>query len=92
MPVPTSIPGHRAISRPPQAHNHNADLLKHHKEAIDQVQNRRSERSPRRPLLRGMVDVPPDPELDQVHSQLLKVDEVLQHEMAKEVRSNIDPI
>ena len=33
----------------------------------------------------GMVDVPPDPELDQVHSQLLKVDEVLQHEMAKEV-------
>lgn len=56
-----------------QAHNHNADLLKHHKDAIDQVQSR-------------MTDVPPNPELDQVHLQLLQVDKVLQREMAKEVQ------
>eukprot|EP00913_Durusdinium_trenchii_P017918 g16837.t1 len=56
-----------------KAHNHNADLLKHHKDAIDQVQSR-------------MTDVPPNPELDQVHLQLLQVDKVLQREMAKEVQ------
>ncbi|CAK9091284.1 Hypothetical protein SCF082_LOCUS43010 [Durusdinium trenchii] len=56
-----------------QAHNHNADLLKHHKDAIDQVQNR-------------MTDVTPNPELEQVHLQLLQVDKVLQREMAKEVQ------
>ncbi|CAE7031311.1 unnamed protein product [Symbiodinium sp. CCMP2456] len=36
-----------------QAHNHNADLLKHHKDAIDQVQSR-------------MTDLAPNPELEQV--------------------------
>lgn len=56
-----------------QAHNHNADLLKHHKDAIDQVQVR-------------MTEVPPNPELDQVHAQLLQVDKVLQREMAKEAQ------
>ncbi|CAJ1432455.1 unnamed protein product [Effrenium voratum] len=56
-----------------QAHNHNADLLKHHKDAIDQVQNR-------------MTDLAPNPELDQVHLQLLQVDKVLQREMAKEAQ------
>jgi len=54
-----------------QAHNHNADLLKHHKDAIDQVQSR-------------MTDLAPNPELEQVHLQLLQVDKVLQREMAKE--------
>lgn len=54
-----------------QAHNHNADLLKHHKEAIDQVQGR-------------MKDSAPDPELEQVHAQLMQVDKVMQKELAKE--------
>jgi len=54
-----------------QAHNHNADLLKHHKDAIDQVQVR-------------MIDVAPNPELEQVHVQLLQVDKVMQRELAKE--------
>eukprot|EP00434_Breviolum_minutum_P010459 symbB.v1.2.009224.t1/scaffold582.1/size184522/10 len=56
-----------------QAHNHNADLLKHHKDAIDQVQAR-------------MTESAPTPELDQVHAQLLQVDKVLQREMAKEAQ------
>merc|ERR1719271_628744 len=46
-----------------QAHNHNADLLKHHKDAIDQVQGR-------------MQDDTPNPELEQVHQQLMMVDKV----------------
>lgn len=54
-----------------QAHNHNADLLKHHKTAIDQIQGRASESSP-------------NPELEQVHTQLLQVDKVLQREQTKE--------
>lgn len=58
-----------------QAHNHNADLLKHHKDAIDQVQNR-------------MTDVAPNPELDQVHLQLLQVDKVLQREMQREAQAD----
>merc|ERR1719237_1359211 len=36
-----------------QAHNHNADLLKHHKDAIDHVQGR-------------MTDTAPNPELEKV--------------------------
>eukprot|EP00435_Cladocopium_sp_Y103_P015511 s2460_g3.t2 len=56
-----------------QAHNHNADLLKHQKDAIDQVQSR-------------MTETAPTPELDQVHVQLLQVDKVLHKEMAKEVQ------
>lgn len=54
-----------------QAHNHNADLLKHHKDAIDQVQSR-------------MTDSAPNPELEQVHAQLMQVDKVMQREVAKE--------
>lgn len=54
-----------------QAHNHNADLLKHHKDAIDQVQNR-------------MPEVAPSPELEQIHQQLLQVDKVMKQELAKE--------
>lgn len=54
-----------------QAHNHNADLLKHHKDAIDQVQSR-------------MNDAAPNPELEQVHAQLMRVDKVMQREVAKE--------
>merc|ERR1712039_147057 len=51
-----------------QAHNHNADLLKHHKDAIDAVQNENQ----------------PNPELEQIHAQLVAVDKVLQLEQAKE--------
>merc|ERR1719188_2426715 len=47
-----------------QAHNHNADLLKHHRDAIDQVQN-------------SMTDAAPNPELEQVHAQLVQVDKVM---------------
>mmetsp|Transcript_57616 Transcript_57616/g.125323 ORF Transcript_57616/g.125323 Transcript_57616/m.125323 type:complete len:265 (-) Transcript_57616:193-987(-) len=54
-----------------QAHNHNADLLKHHKDAIDQVQSR-------------MTDSAPNPELEQVHAQLMQVDKVMQREVEKE--------
>jgi len=50
-----------------QAHNHNADLLKHHKDAIDQLQGRLNE---------GFAN----PELDRVHEQLLQVDRSLQNE------------
>ena len=56
-----------------QAHNHNADLLKHHKDAIDQVQSR-------------MTDSAPNPELEQVHAQLMQVDKVMQREQAKEAQ------
>merc|ERR1719188_2574066 len=48
-----------------QAHNHNADLLKHHKDAIDHVQSR-------------MPEAVPNPELEQVHAQLMQVDKVMQ--------------
>jgi len=56
-----------------QAHNHNADLLKHHKDAIDHVQGR-------------MTDTAPNPELEQVHAQLMQVDKVMQREQAKEAQ------
>jgi len=54
-----------------QAHNHNADLLKHHKTAIDQIQARASETAP-------------NPELENIHSQLIQVDKVMQREQAKD--------
>lgn len=54
-----------------QAHNHNADLLKHHKTAIDQISGRASESVP-------------NPELEQIHNQLIQVDKVMQREQAKE--------
>jgi uncharacterized protein YukE len=56
-----------------QAHNHNADLLKHHKDAIDQVQNRMQER-----------ESAANPELEQMHTQLLQLDKVMQREQNKE--------
>jgi len=54
-----------------QAHNHNADLLKHHKDAIDQIQNK-------------MTDSSPNPELEQAHAQLMQVDKIMQREALKE--------
>jgi uncharacterized protein YukE len=54
-----------------QAHNHNADLLKHHKSAIDQIAGRASESVP-------------NPELENIHNQLIQVDKVMQREQAKE--------
>merc|ERR1719263_1330073 len=54
-----------------QAHNHNADLLKHHKTAIDQISGRASESVS-------------NPELERVYVQLVQVDKVLQGEQAKE--------
>mmetsp|Transcript_108419 Transcript_108419/g.288566 ORF Transcript_108419/g.288566 Transcript_108419/m.288566 type:complete len:274 (-) Transcript_108419:121-942(-) len=54
-----------------QAHNHNADLLKHHKDAIDQVQSR-------------VAETAPNPEAEQVHSQLLQVNKIMQREADKE--------
>merc|ERR1719281_1107352 len=52
-----------------QAHNHNADLLKHHKSAIDQIQARTS-------------DSVPNPELEKIHTQLIEADKVMQREQA----------
>eukprot|EP00449_Zooxanthella_nutricula_P030416 CAMPEP_0198495030 /NCGR_PEP_ID=MMETSP1462-20131121/4958_1 /TAXON_ID=1333877 /ORGANISM="Brandtodinium nutriculum, Strain RCC3387" /LENGTH=134 /DNA_ID=CAMNT_0044223785 /DNA_START=51 /DNA_END=452 /DNA_ORIENTATION=+ len=54
-----------------QAHNHNADLLKHHKDAIDQVQS-------------SITDTGPNPELEQVHLQLMQVDKAMRREQDKE--------
>lgn len=54
-----------------QAHNHNADLLKHQKDAIDQIQSEIS-------------DCAPNPDLEDVHAQLLQVDKVMQRELANE--------
>merc|ERR1739845_37492 len=54
-----------------QAHNHNADLLKHHKDAIDGITTRITESSP-------------SPELEQVHLHLIQVDKIMQRELAKE--------
>merc|ERR1719424_2342942 len=54
-----------------QAHNHNADLLKHHKDAIDGITGR-------------ITEIAPSPELESVHAQLLQVDKIMQRESAKE--------
>jgi uncharacterized protein YukE len=54
-----------------QAHNHNSDLLKHHKDAIDQVQTR-------------MQEHVPSPELESVHAQLMQAEGICQREQAKE--------
>jgi|EP00927_Polykrikos_kofoidii_P049499 hypothetical protein len=56
-----------------QAHNHNADLLKHHMDAIDGIQNQLTEDTP-------------DPETEQMHAQLLQVDKIVQREVAKEAQ------
>mmetsp|Transcript_98344 Transcript_98344/g.205113 ORF Transcript_98344/g.205113 Transcript_98344/m.205113 type:complete len:271 (-) Transcript_98344:301-1113(-) len=55
-----------------QAHNHNADLMKHHKEAIDQVEHRVAEASN------------PSPELKQLQDQLASFDRVVESEQAKQ--------
>jgi len=55
-----------------QAHNHNADLMKHHKEAIDQVQTRIQETAAA------------GPEMAQIQEQLAQVDRVMQREQAKQ--------
>jgi len=54
-----------------QAHNHNADLLKHHKDAIDQVQN-------------SMGAPGSSPELEQVQAQILQVDKVVRLQQQKD--------
>merc|ERR1719426_62957 len=54
-----------------QAHNHNADLLKHHKTAIDQISGRASESVP-------------NPELDLAHKELIALDQKMSKEQAKE--------
>merc|ERR1719261_1410830 len=54
-----------------QAHNHNADLMKHHKDAIDQIQVR-------------MEESTPNPELEHIHSQLMQIDKIMQREQAKQ--------
>jgi len=56
-----------------QAHNHNADLMKHHKDAIDQLQGRMSEHTP-------------SPELENIHGQLLQVDNIMKREQAKQTQ------
>eukprot|EP00446_Apocalathium_sp_SHHI-4_P015401 CAMPEP_0177204720 /NCGR_PEP_ID=MMETSP0367-20130122/28486_1 /TAXON_ID=447022 ORGANISM="Scrippsiella hangoei-like, Strain SHHI-4" /NCGR_SAMPLE_ID=MMETSP0367 /ASSEMBLY_ACC=CAM_ASM_000362 /LENGTH=262 /DNA_ID=CAMNT_0018653411 /DNA_START=44 /DNA_END=829 /DNA_ORIENTATION=- len=55
-----------------QAHNHNADLMKHHKEAIDQVQSRIAESS----------SVGPENQL--ITSHLQQVDVIMAREQAKQ--------
>jgi len=54
-----------------QAHNHNADLLKHDKTAIDLISSRVGESVP-------------NPELGRIHSQLVQVDQMMQQEQPKE--------
>jgi len=54
-----------------QAHNHNADLLKHHKSAIDQITER-------------AIQSVPNPEMETIHEQLVQVDKFMQRESQKE--------
>jgi hypothetical protein len=54
-----------------QAHNHNADLMKHHKDAIDSIGVRLSEAVPNQELL-------------QTHNQLAAADKVLQAAQTKQ--------
>lgn len=53
-----------------QAHNHNADLMRYHKDAIEQIQGRMSENTP-------------NPELDQILVHIAQVDMIMQREQAK---------
>jgi len=54
-----------------QAHNHNSDLLKHHKDAIDVIQNRMTEQAS-------------NPELEHIHRELMQVNTIMQREQAKQ--------
>lgn len=56
-----------------QAHNHNADLLKHHKDAIDQVQAR----------IDSTANVP-NPEVEKVHALLRQMNKVTRDENEKD--------
>jgi len=47
-----------------QAHNHNADLLKHHKQAIDHIHGRAAESVP-------------NPELEHIHAKMVEAEKVL---------------
>merc|ERR1719421_407082 len=58
-----------------QAHNHNADLMKHHKEAIDQIHGQITTR---------LNEAGPNPEADQVQLQLQQIEKVMQKEQAKQ--------
>jgi uncharacterized protein YukE len=58
-----------------QAHNHNADLMKTHKDAIDQIQARTS-------------DLTSNPEMEQIHQNLIQVDKLLQREAAKQQQTD----
>jgi uncharacterized protein YukE len=58
-----------------QAHNHNADLMKTHKDAIDHIQARTSE-------------CVASPELEQIHGQLMQVDKIMQREQAKQQQTD----
>merc|ERR1719387_709150 len=52
------------------AHNHNSDLLKHHKDALDEV--------------RRKIDSQTQPRADQIDAQLTKVDRMLRQGQAKQ--------
>lgn len=54
-----------------QAHNHNADLMKHHTEAIDQIQSKLDETAP-------------NPEVEHIQSQMQQLEKVMQREQAKQ--------
>merc|ERR1719388_780937 len=54
-----------------QAHNHNADLMKHHTEAIDQIQSKLDETAPK-------------PEVEHIQSQMQQLEKVMQREQAKQ--------
>jgi hypothetical protein len=58
-----------------QAHNHNADLMKTHKDAIDQIMARTAE-------------CVASPELEQIHQQLTQVDKIMQREQAKQQQTD----
>lgn len=58
-----------------QAHNHNADLMKTHKDAIDAIQARTS-------------DLTANPELEQIHNQLIQVEKGYQKEQAKQQQTD----
>lgn len=52
------------------AHNHNADLMRHHKDALDHLRTQLEQKSV--------------PHVDQIHSQLAKVDQLLQQDGYKQ--------
>lgn len=61
-----------------QAHNHNADLMKHHKDAIDQIQEQT------RVGTEAGATNGANAESEQLSAQLLQLDKVMQREQAKQ--------